>query len=191
MLANIAAAGIAVQAKSKTNKFELGVRCTVGDMMSVKSAKLNMSEFVTYAVAEPYIEWRPIDSVNWLGVEVSGYVGNTNPYLLGEVKEMTLPTFTLKGHKGPVYIGLGGQMTSPSGNYEYTSGTTKTKYPSSGGGFGLVVQAGLSFNIYKGLLVGLDLKYTPMSSYSVDFSATDKAIVSKMLTTAAGISYSF
>lgn len=179
------------QAKEGTSKYEIGTRCSVGSMMSVKSGAVNTSEFVTFTVPEVYAEWRPLSSVNWLGVEASGYIGNTNPYLLGDVKEMTLPTITLKGHANWAYFGLGGQMTSPSGSYEYTSGSTKTAYPSSGGGFGLVVQGGLNFKVYKGLSLGVDLKYTPMSSYNVDFSKTDKATVSKMLTTALGASYSF
>lgn len=190
MLANIATAGITVRAKEEM-KYEIGVRCSVGNMMTVKSATVNTSEFVMFAVPEMYAEWRPFSSANWLGVEASGYIGNTNPYLLGDVKEMTLPTITLKGHTNWAYFGLGGQMTSPSGSYEYTSGSVKTKYPSSGGGFGLVVQAGLNFKVYKGLSLGTDLKYTPMSSFGVDFSSTDKATVSKMLTVSFGAGYSF
>lgn len=178
-----------LQAKSAVKNLEFGVRCTIGSMMSVKSAKVNVSEFVTFAVPEAYFELRPLSSLNWLGIEASGYIGNTNPYLLGDVKEMTLPTVTIKGHMGPAYLGLGGQLTSASGSYEYTSGSTKTKYPSSGGGFGLVVQAGLNFNVYKSLFLGADIKYTPMSSFSIDFSSTDKAVVSNMLTTALGASY--
>jgi outer membrane protein W len=181
-----------LQAKQvEASKFEAGVRCAVGSMMTLKSAKANTSEFVMFAVPEAYVEWRPLSSINWLGVEVAGYIGNTNPYLLGDVKEMTLPTITLKGHTNWAYLGLGGQMTSPSGTYEYVSGNVKTKYPSSGGGFGLVVQAGLNFKVYKGFSAGIDLKYTPMSSFNIDFSKTDKAVFSKMFTPAVGVSYSF
>ncbi len=180
-----------MQAKGETSKYEIGVRCSVGSMMTVKSATVNTSEFVMFAVPEAYAEWRPLSSVNWLGLEVSGYIGNTNPYLLGDVKEMTLPTITLKGHANWAYFGLGGQMTTPNGSYEYVSGSTKTKYPSSGGGFGLVVQAGLNFKVYKGLLLGADLKYTPMSSFNVDFSKTDKATVSKMFTPSLSLGYMF
>jgi hypothetical protein len=182
-----------LQASDETNGFQIGTRYIVGDMVLASEHSFSVTEFKAIGfVAELYLEWRPLQTFSWLGLEVSGLIGNTTPYDLGDASQVIAPAVTLKVHPfklswADFYAGVGAQYEQVSGSYELEG----TKYQVSGGGVSPVLQLGVDVPVFEGLSLGVDLKYTPVSTITVNWSQDDQTVIKEIFRVGVGGSYSF
>jgi hypothetical protein len=203
-------------AMAETKNFEFGLRYPIG---SYEQVSLNVATFEIQTPIELFLEWRPLKNMQWLGVEVSGQLGNSALNLNGSTaSEMILPAVTVKYHAPKLlgcdlYIGAGLQYMSASGEYLITGtlsdGTIQqTKNFLSGGGLSTVFQGGINIPILtKGLSIGVDAKYTPWCTSSVDLSTGQvsynggvwsqytygdaKLVITKLFQSSVSLSYQF
>jgi hypothetical protein len=182
-----------VQASDETKSFQVGTRYIVGDLLTASKQSFSVTEFKAIGfVAELYLEWKPLQTFSWLGLEISGLIGNATPYDLGDVSQVIAPTVTLKVHPFKLswvdfYGGVGAQYEQISGEYQFG----RNKYQVSGGGVSPILQLGFDVPVFEGLSLGVDLKYTPTSTITVNWSQDDQTVIREIFRVGVGGSYSF
>jgi len=201
-----------------TDQFQGGLRFTSFKVISLSMGGIN---FDAPANEEIYFEYKPLD---WLGIEISGQIGNSALIHVGTAAESVFPSLTLMVHPLKlewidIYAGIGGQYASESGYYEISSSYSDsngnqinqvTRNNLTGGGLSMIFQAGANVPasfILGGLSFGVDVKYTPSASSTVDLSngfvsfnnspwtqyqyANTNFVITKLLQISIGVSYSF